>query len=88
MKTHYEPLTRGNMRLRVHRLLRPSPTEKLDQCMRVVETWEKELREQRERQVWRYADKGRWKGGKDNGKGKDASVEGKDVKNKSTHPEV
>eukprot|EP00971_Amphidinium_carterae_P238329 4731293-Amphidinium_carterae.1 len=45
MKRHYEPLTRGNMRLRMDRLLRPTAAEKLEQCVRVVETWEKDVRE-------------------------------------------
>eukprot|EP00971_Amphidinium_carterae_P290949 5777651-Amphidinium_carterae.1 len=45
LKRHYEPLTRGNMRLRMDRLLRPTPAERLDQCLRVIETWEKDIRE-------------------------------------------
>eukprot|EP00971_Amphidinium_carterae_P104108 2061798-Amphidinium_carterae.1 len=43
MKRHYEPLTRGNMRLRMDCLLRPVAAEKLEQCVRVVETWEKDV---------------------------------------------
>eukprot|EP00971_Amphidinium_carterae_P255452 5071185-Amphidinium_carterae.1 len=33
------------MRLRMDRLLRPTPAERLEQCLRVIETWEKDIRE-------------------------------------------
>eukprot|EP00971_Amphidinium_carterae_P294098 5839367-Amphidinium_carterae.1 len=41
MKRHYEPLTRGNMRLRMDGRLLPAAAEKFEQCVRVVESWEK-----------------------------------------------
>ena len=45
LKRHYEPLTLGNMRLRMDRLLRPKPAETLDQTISVIAAWEKEVRE-------------------------------------------
>eukprot|EP00971_Amphidinium_carterae_P337071 6473720-Amphidinium_carterae.1 len=49
LKRHYEPMTRGNMRLRMDRLLRPAPADKLENVMKVIELWEKEVREYEQR---------------------------------------
>eukprot|EP00971_Amphidinium_carterae_P203279 4034035-Amphidinium_carterae.1 len=45
LKRHYEPMTLGNMRLRMDKLLRPKAPERMDQILAAIEGWEKEVRE-------------------------------------------